>query len=366
MPLASKADCLIFKYGTGMSKDIDNMDSSTMAPRGMAGRRLVIAELLACIILLLSMTCPIHALQPAQRLLDMISHARQTKRAIPLLGVHDALSARILNRQSDKNVALFVSGFGVSAARLGQPDAGILTRSDLEDVTRNILQVTTHGSPVIVDGDTGFGGTPNVRQTIRRMATIGAAAISVEDQVFPKRCTYVAGSGVNVISRDESRKRIRAALAAQEEAYEQDGNRILIIARTDCRMALGLEEAIERCQVFEELGADIAYAENLQSAEEYQTLRSKISKPMMLAQVQTGSPDQTLWTFDEIGSMGYELALWGVSGLQASVAALEAAASEILEQGGLISSTPLSTLNQVKDIVGFSELDSFEDEFGCK
>jgi 2-methylisocitrate lyase-like PEP mutase family enzyme len=132
---------------------------------------------------------------------------------------------------------------------------------------------------------TGFGGTPNVRQTIRRKATIGAAAISIEDQVSPKRCTYAAGSGVNVISRDESRKRI---LAAQEEAYEQDGNRILVIARTNCPMALGLEEAIERCPLFEELGADIAYAENLQRAEENQTLRSKISKPMMLAQVQTG------------------------------------------------------------------------------
>jgi 2-methylisocitrate lyase-like PEP mutase family enzyme len=119
--------------------------------------------------------------------------------------------------------------------------------------------------------------------------------------------------------------------------------------------------------VFEELGADVVYAENLQSADEYLKLRAAISSPMILAQVQTtGRQDQTttLWTLEEIGSMGFEMALWGVTGLQASVAALEQAASELLA-GGVVSSTPLASLDQVKEIVGFPELDSFEKEYGC-
>ena len=321
---------------------------------------------------------------PSERLLDLISHARQTKRALPLLGVHDALSARIFQQQSilaskrnnnyddtsshhHHHMGLFVSGFGVSAARLGQPDAGILTRSEMEATAKTIIQQSYASVPVIVDGDTGFGGTPNVRQTIRQMASLRAAAITMEDQVFPKRCTYVAGAGVNVVTREEASRRIRAALAAQTEAWEQDGNRILVVARTDCRMSseVGFQEATERCLIFEELGAEIVYAENLQSADEYNKLRNTISAPMMLAQVQTGSPDQKLWTVQDIGSMGFELALWGVTGLQATVAAVEQAASEVLASGGMVSSTPMASLDKVKEIVGFPELDSFEKEYGC-
>ena len=313
---------------------------------------------------------------PSDRLLDLISQARQTNTAIPLFGVHDALSALIFRQQAARRensnhdataeIGLFVSGFGVSAARLGQPDAGILTRSELEDTAKTIIQQSGAGKvPVIVDGDTGFGGTPNVRQTIRQLAAIRAAAVTIEDQVFPKRCTYVAGTSVNVISRDQARQRMRAALASRDESWERHGHRILVVARTDCRMALGLEEAVERCVMFEQLGADIVYAENLQSDDEYLHLRSKISSPMMLAQVQTGNPDQRLRTLDEIGSMGIEMALWGVTGLQAAVAVLEQVAAEALAAGGIASSTPLASLDRVKNILGFPELDSFEEEYEC-
>ena len=306
---------------------------------------------------------------PSDRLIELTSQARDTKKAVPLLGVHDALSARIFQQQFGEanGGALFVSGFGVSAARLGQPDAGILTRTEMEDAAKNIIQHSGALAPVIVDCDTGFGGTPNVHQTIRQMAAIRAAAITIEDQKFPKRCTYIAGSGVNVIEREDATQRIRAAMAAKKEAWDQDGNKILVVARTDSRMALGYEEAVERCLLFQELGADIVYAENLQSASEYTQLRDKISPstPMMLAQVKTGDPSQRLWTLDEIGSMGFEMALWGVTGLQAAVVALEQAATEIMAYGGLVESTPLASLDKVKGIVGFSELGAFEEEYGC-
>ena len=160
-------------------------------------------------------------------------------------------------------------------------------------------------------------------------------------------------------------------------------NRISIIARTDCRMALGLDEAIERCLAFQELGADIVYAENLQSKDEYLALRKAMAgggdaadlsstatsdvAPMILAQFQTGKEDQRLYTLEEVSSMGYEMTLYGVTGLQATVSALKSVASELFveDRGGIISSTSLSSLNEIKDVVGFSDLDHFEQKYGC-
>ena len=300
------------------------------------------------------------------RLLELISAARDEQKAIAVIGVHDALSAKILEQQGA--AVLFVSGFGVSASRLGEPDAGILTRSEMEDAARNILSATNNNIPVIVDGDTGFGGASNVQRTIRSMASLGAAAVSIEDQHFPKRCTYVAGSSVNVVRQDEAVKRIQTALWARDEALKQDGNSIAVIARTDCRMSLGLDEAIERCKRFEELGADIVYAENLQSSAEYVQLRKSLddSTATILAQVQTGDPNQTLWGTQEIGAMGYEMGLFGVSALQATVATLQTTAKELLSGNGLVlSGASLASLETVKEVVGFPELISFEQDYGC-
>lgn len=352
---------------------------------------------------------------PSDRLLALLSNARQQKQAVRLVGVHDALSARIVQQQyelkllqqqkengntsADAAMGLFVSGFGVSAARLGRPDMSILTRYEIEDTARNIIQAVSSSSwssssppppPVIVDGDTGFGGTANIRETIRRMAAVKAAAITIEDQVFPKKCTYIAGSGVNIVSRTDAIDRIQTALAAQKEAEEIDGNRILIVGRTDCRTAFSLDEAIERCLAFQELGADIVYAENLQSKEEYLALRKAMVggndvatsittsnhniAPMILAQFQTGKKNQRLYSVDEVSSMGYEMTLYGVTGLQATVSALQSVASELFNDddnggggggGGIVASTPLSSLNEIKDVVAFSDLDTFEKKYGC-
>lgn len=344
---------------------------------------------------------------PSDCLNDMLSEARRKQHSVRVVGVHDALSAqifqqqhglKILQQQQNSNISasslpsvaplgLFVSGFGVSAARLGKPDMSILTRYEQEDTARNIIQSVSSSvfgpPPVIVDGDTGFGGTANVRETIRRMAAIKAAAITIEDQVFPKKCTYMAGSGINIVSREDATDRVKTALAAKQEAEEADGNRISVIARTDCRMALGLDEAIERCLAFQNLGADIVYAENLQSKDEYVALRKAMIgggdakdlasfvtsdvAPMILAQFQTGKEDQRLYSVDEVSSMGYEMTLYGVTGLQATVSALESVAAEVLNDdcGGIVTSTPLATLEQIKDVVGFSDLDSFERQYGC-
>ena len=127
----------------------------------------------------------------------------------------------------------------------------------MEDVARQCVRATG-GVPLIVDGDTGYGGASNLRRTVRGFAAAGAAAISIEDQAFPKRCTFAAGTGVRVVDRDAAVARVRAALRARDEAKDA-GHEVLVIARTDCRAALGLDEAIARCAAFDTLGADIVY-----------------------------------------------------------------------------------------------------------
>lgn len=334
-----------------------------------------------------SLTNPIpsNLLTPTSILRDLLSQSFQSKTAIAVPGVHDALSAKVFAQH--ETPILFLSGFGVSAARLGQPDAGILSLSEMEDTTRNVVAVTSEPQlpyknrriPLIVDGDTGYGGSANVRRTVRNLAKAGAAAITIEDQLFPKKCTYAAGENIKVVTEEEASARIKTALAARDEARYIDGNDMLIVARTDCRAALGMDEVVKRCQVFEDLGADIVYAENLQSRDEYILLRQKLlpTTPMMIAQLHIGDEniEQTLYSMKDIGEMGYNLALFGVTALQATVATLQSVAKEF-EQAEIYfdmynkeqqtsNFAQLSSFSDVKYVVGFPELDKFSKENPC-
>jgi 2-methylisocitrate lyase-like PEP mutase family enzyme len=297
-------------------------------------------------------------LTPAERLLSLASSQKGTL----LPGIYDALSAKVFERQGA--AALFLSGFGVSAAKLGRPDAGILTYSEMEEVTRHVCSVTT--VPVVVDGDTGYGGTATMRRAIRGLAAAGAAAITIEDQVFPKRCTYVAGDGVRVVDREASLRRLKTALASRHEANEVDGTHVLIVGRTDCRAALGFDEALARCLEFQDMGADIVYAENLQSKDEYVKLRAQITTPMILAQVQVGTTGGApLFSLQDIAEMGYDFALFGVTSLQATAAALQGAADEMLA-GGIVERQPLASFATVKEIVDVEDLEDFESLYYCE
>jgi 2-methylisocitrate lyase-like PEP mutase family enzyme len=214
-----------------------------------------------------------------------------------------------------------------------------------------------------------------MRRAVRGIASAGGTAISIEDQVFPKRCTYSGGQkGVSVVSREVSVKRLSTALVAAKEAYEKDGNQVMIIGRTDCRAATSLDEAICRCLEYEQLGADIVYAENLQSPEEYERLREALSRetPTILAQVQLNDPtfDQRLYTLSEIHDLGYNFGLFGVTALQSVVQTLQSTAKAMCEQDGILpsssQSTPLSSFSNLKETVGFPELEDFERNYYCE
>ena len=169
----------------------------------------------------------------------------------------DALSARMI-AQAGFEIS-FMSGFAVSAARIGAPDTGLISYGEMLDQGRNICAAVD--IPVIGDGDTGYGNALNVRRTVEGYARAGFAAVMIEDQVVPKRCGHTRGK--TVVDRAEAFERVRAAIDARNE-----GTDILILARTDARATDGLAEAIARGQAFAELGADILFVESPRSDKE--------------------------------------------------------------------------------------------------
>ena len=163
---------------------------------------------------------------------------------------YDGLSARLIERAG---FALsFMSGFAVSAVRLGLPDTGLISYGEMLDQGQSICSCVS--MPIIGDGDTGYGNPVNVKRTVRGYAAAGFAAIMIEDQEWPKRCGHTRGK--RVVAREEAVFRVRAAVDAREE-----GAGILILARTDALATDGLEEALWRARAFSDAGADILFVE---------------------------------------------------------------------------------------------------------
>jgi len=173
----------------------------------------------------------------------------------------DALSARLVERAGFP--LTFMSGFAVSAARLGLPDTGLLSYGEMEAQGRDICQAVSF--PVIGDGDTGYGNAVNVARTITGYARAGFAGVMIEDQLSPKRCGHTAGKAV--VGFDEACQRIRAAVDAREALRDRGGDMVLI-ARTDARATHGLDEALRRAERFAALGADVLFVEAPESTEE--------------------------------------------------------------------------------------------------
>src|SRR6478672_6915396 len=172
-------------------------------------------------------------------------------------GVFEMFSAKLADRLGFK--ALYMTGYGISVSHLGLPDAGLATFTDMVGRARTIAEGTT--TPLIADADTGFGGLLNVRHTVRGYEDAGVQAIQLEDQEMPKKCGHTPGR--RVVPRAEAVKRIEVAVEARRS------DRLLIVARTDARTALGLDEAIERGRDFAKAGADIVFVESPESEDEF-------------------------------------------------------------------------------------------------
>src|SRR5919204_3976840 len=187
-------------------------------------------------------------------------------RAVLMPGVYDALSGRIA--ASDGCDVVFISGYSGSATRLGEPDFGFLTQTEMVEAARAVCRVST--APVIVDADTGYGNAVNVLRTVRDLQDAGASGVFLEDQVWPKKCGHMRGK--RVIETEEHAAKIRAA---------RDASDLFIVARTDARQPLGLEAAIERCLAYKEAGADALFVEAPETVAELERIAEALPAPLV-------------------------------------------------------------------------------------
>src|SRR5688500_11394174 len=192
-------------------------------------------------------------------------------------GCHDAISARLIEEAGFE--VGFMSGFAVSASRLAMPDTGLISYAELVDQGSNICRAVS--IPMIGDGDTGFGSAQNLKRTVQGYARAGFAAIMLEDQVAPKRCGHTEGK--SVVGRDEALTRIHAAVDARNAGAD-----ILIMARTDARACISLDEAINRCQQFRAIGADITFLEAPVNEDEMRRYCAGVDGPKMANLIEGG------------------------------------------------------------------------------
>jgi 2-methylisocitrate lyase-like PEP mutase family enzyme len=257
----------------------------------------------------------------------------------------DALSARLIERAGFP--LTFMSGFAVSASRLGLPDTGLISYGEMLDQARNICDAVA--IPVIGDGDTGYGNPLNAKRTVRGYARAGLACVMIEDQLAPKRCGHTRGK--QVVERDEALARMRAALDARDELRAEGGD-ILVMARTDAAAPHGLDEAIERAVLFEELGADIAFVEAPRDRSELRRIAQQVPGPKMANLVEDG--DTPLLAPAELEALGFDIAAYPLTLLSATARAMQSAL-EALKVGE--SPEPRLPFAELRELVGFPDYD---------
>lgn len=229
-------------------------------------------------------------------------------------GVFDGLGAHLVRQAGFP--AVYLTGAGVSVSGYGLPDVGLVTGSEMAG--RVALAVQASGLPVIADADTGYGSAINVVRTVRAYEQAGAAAIQLEDQVFPKRCGHLAGK--EVVSSDEFVRKLSAALEARQAGT-------VLIARTDARGPAGIDEAIARANRYAAEGADLIFVEAPESAEEIQRVAAEVSAPLMFNVVPSGRSPQI--ADDELERLGFALAIYPLALLEPAAAAMAAALAKM-------------------------------------
>ena len=268
-------------------------------------------------------------------------------------GVFEMFSAKIADRMGFK--ALYMTGYGISASHLGVADAGLVTYRDMVERARTIAGGTR--TPLIADADTGFGGLLNVRETVRGYEAAGVQAIQIEDQEMPKKCGHTPNR--RVIPLADAVKRIEVAVESRRSAD------FLVIARTDARTGLGMDEALKRAQAFARAGADILFVEAPESEDEFKRIGGELSAELtggakLLANmVPTGrSP---VVSAENLQRYGFSIAIYPSAGMGPACAALEDSFRYLKEKGSTEGSGVKSyDMKKLHELVGFPDVWDFE------
>ncbi|MGI0049141.1 MAG: isocitrate lyase/PEP mutase family protein [Nitrososphaera sp.] len=264
-------------------------------------------------------------------------------RIIVLPGVFDALSARIAEQVGFQ--AMFQTGYGSSAALLGMPDFGFLNAGETIDNARRIIRAVK--VPVLVDADTGYGNPLNVWRLVEDLESLGAAGMFLEDQIWPKRCGHMVGK--DVIPKDEYLPKLKAAVEARK------GKDFIIVARTDARAPIGLDEAIERGKAYKKAGADVIFVEAPRSIEELKKVADEIDAPLVANMIEDGVTP-TL-PARELLKLGYRIAVFPLSALYSATYAMREVLTELKRTGATKQTRKMMVT--FKDFNRFVDLDRY-------
>lgn len=262
-------------------------------------------------------------------------------------GVFDLISAKMADSMDFE--CLYMTGFGTVASYLGLPDAGLATYTDMHNRVAAFCGATR--TPLVCDGDTGYGGLLNVAHTVRGYEAAGAAGIQLEDQEFPKKCGHTPGR--RVIAREDMVRKIQVAVEAREDRNFQ------IIARTDARTSLGLDEALRRAEAYAQAGADVLFIESPESVEELERIGSAFDLPLLVNVVEGGRTPQLPPA--ELQALGFSLAIYPASGFLAMAQALRQVYGQIQALKGTNEAKDgLYSFADMCALMGFPEVWAFD------
>jgi 2-methylisocitrate lyase-like PEP mutase family enzyme len=257
------------------------------------------------------------------------------------------ISARLADRLGF--AALYMTGYGVTASHLGLPDAGLASYAEM--VSRAQTIAAGSATPLIADADTGYGGLLNVQRTVRGYEAAGVAAIQLEDQEFPKKCGHTEGRRVIPLA-----DMVRKIEVAVESRSDPD---FLIVARTDARTSLGLDEALRRAEAYRAAGADVLFVESPENESEFERIGQTIDAPLLAKMVESGrSP---VLSTERLAVLGFTIALYPGTGFLAAAHTLERVYGHLQAHGtSLDLDQPLTTLTQMNENMGFESVWEFD------
>ena len=240
----------------------------------------------------------------AQKLRELL----ESDRPVQAPGAADPLAARLVQQAGFP--AVYMTGFGATAVRLGEPDLGLLTQTEMSEHARNMTRAVD--IPVIADADNGYGGPSNIERTVREYMQAGVAALHLEDQAGPKRCGHMAG--VKLIDSTAANRHIAAAVETR------GSNDLIIIGRTDALTVTGMDDAVARVSGFHEAGADLLFVDGVKRIQEVEEIAKRVEGPKVLSIV-TGSETEKL-SVDDIRDLGFSLVFYSLDTLFAATRAI--------------------------------------------
>ncbi|SPB15311.1 carboxyvinyl-carboxyphosphonate phosphorylmutase [Caballeronia novacaledonica] len=269
------------------------------------------------------------------------------KEIVTAPGIFDMISAKMADSMGFE--CLYMTGFGTVASYLGLPDAGLATYTDMVNRVAAFCGGTT--TPMICDGDTGYGGLLNVAHTVRGYEQAGAAGIQLEDQEFPKKCGHTPGR--RVIAMEDMVRKIKVAAESRSDGSFQ------IIARTDARTSLGLDEALRRGEAYAKAGADVLFIESPESVEELEKIGRTFDMPLLVNVVEGGRTPQL--SPEELQKLGFSLAIYPASGFLSVAKALKDVYGEILARKGTQgAAATMYPFPEMCELMGFPDVWAFD------